>query len=550
MRRRLTLLSGLAVAVSVVIASLLAYFAVAHQLRDEVDDSLRGSGRMAVRLSERGPGGPQIFQKRLEQAPGGVPGVQGATEAPPPIPLGGPRQNAQIVTSNGDVLGRVTANGSPIPQKKLYQEVAAGEHGATFTDVDANGEHLRVYAQPIGDGIAFVSARSVEEIDHVLNQLRWLLLFVVIGGTALAALLGRAVADASIAPITRLEEGARHVADTNDLTRRIEVGGPEETQSLAIQFNNMLAALETSAAALGASLESQRRLIADTSHELRTPITSLRTNIEVLHSIDRLDATERTDLLDEVEGELQELGALIEDVIELARGDEPGAESAPELEPVRLDTLVAEIADRVHRHWPGIEFALETDETRIQGTPDRARPRRPQPARQRGQVEPARRHRRGDRARRRGRRARPRRRHSARGAGPDLRPVLPRAGRRGAARVRPRARDRAPGGRLTRGHGDGGERRWRRCALHAAAAGRGAGRHARDLSTPGAAVIDWSILAPIGALREQSIAPSPYSGAAAASSSSPAAARASASDRNDSTRMALPSRHSIICARG
>jgi two-component system sensor histidine kinase MprB len=382
MRRRLTLLSGLAVAVTVVIASAIAYFAVAHQLRDEVDDSLRGAGRVAVRFSEGDPGDRKAFERRLllqRALPAPVPGqpqdssrpdvLKGADPGEERIPLGGPRQSAQIVTAAGQVLGPPGIAGA-LPPKALFREVAAGEKPATFTDVDVEGDHLRVYAQPVGDGLAFVSARSVEEIDDVLGQLRLLLLFVVIGGTLLAALMGRAVATASIAPITRLEEGARHVAETNDLTRRIDVDGPDETRTLAIQFNTMLEALEGSAAALGASVESQRRLIADTSHELRTPITSLRTNIEVLHAVDRLSDRERTELLNEVEGELEELGALIEDVIELARGDEPGA-AAMEPEPVRLDTLVADVADRVGRHWPEVDFKIDAEEARIQGAPDR-----------------------------------------------------------------------------------------------------------------------------------------------------------------------------------
>ncbi len=376
MRRRLTLLSGAAVAVTVVIAALIAYFAVAHQLHSEVDDSLEDAGRVADRFTAR----PQIIQRLRREngdvlprfSPRGSPGGAGGPPAGIPVPppdLGGPRLNGILVTADGKTLGQFGPDGE-IPNEKLFAEVAGGERGATFADVDSGDDHLRVYAQPVGDGLAFVSARTVNEVDEVLNQLRVLLLLLCVGGTALAAFAGRAVATASIAPITRLEEGARHVAATNDLTRRIEVGGPGETRSLAIQFNSMLEALERSAAALGASVESQRRLIADTSHELRTPITSLRTNIEVLHQVERLEPAERGALLNEVEGELEELSVLIEDVIELARGDEPGA-SMPDPEPVRLDTLVAEVSGRVARHWPAVKFEVDAEEARIQGSPDR-----------------------------------------------------------------------------------------------------------------------------------------------------------------------------------
>ena len=69
MRRRLTLLSGLAVAVTVVIASAIAYFAVQSQLRGEVDDSLRGAGRIADRFSADGRFDRRLFQQRLPAPP-------------------------------------------------------------------------------------------------------------------------------------------------------------------------------------------------------------------------------------------------------------------------------------------------------------------------------------------------------------------------------------------------------------------------------------------------------------------------------------------------
>ena len=89
------------------------------------------------------------------------------------------------------------------------------------------------------------------------------------------------------------------------------------------------------------SVAAQRQLVADASHELRTPITSLRTNIEVLAESEALPADERARLLRDVEEQTTELGMLVADLIELARGDEPRRES----EDVRLDDLVAEAVD-------------------------------------------------------------------------------------------------------------------------------------------------------------------------------------------------------------
>ena len=77
--------------------------------------------------------------------------------------------------------------------------------------------------------------------------------------------------------------------------------------------------------ALDASVSVQRQLVADTSHELRTPMASLRTNIEVLQQSPSLPQAERERVLADVVAQLEQLTALINDVIELARGRRAGA---------------------------------------------------------------------------------------------------------------------------------------------------------------------------------------------------------------------------------
>ena len=76
------------------------------------------------------------------------------------------------------------------------------------------------------------------------------------------------------------------------------------------------------------SQAAQRQLVADASHELRTPVTALRTNAELLLEQEDLTADQRRVLLDDVVDQTEELTALVADLIELARGDEPAEEVA------------------------------------------------------------------------------------------------------------------------------------------------------------------------------------------------------------------------------
>jgi two-component system sensor histidine kinase MprB len=129
----------------------------------------------------------------------------------------------------------------------------------------------------------------------------------------------------------------------------------------------MLDRLETSRAAVDESVRAQRQLVADASHELRTPVTSLRTNVEVLLAGGALSDEDRERLLSDVVEQSEELSALVGDLIELARGDQP-IESSDD---VRLDGIVEEAVDRARRNAPGIEFETEIEPVVVDGVPER-----------------------------------------------------------------------------------------------------------------------------------------------------------------------------------
>jgi two-component system sensor histidine kinase MprB len=215
------------------------------------------------------------------------------------------------------------------------------------------------------------------EDARLLQHLRGALTVIALGGIALAALLGRLVADAVIAPVGRLTRAAEHVARTRDLSERIDTDGaerlahPDEIGRLAVSFNAMLDALERSMNALDASVHAQRQLVADASHELRTPLTSLRTNIEILQQAPNIDPADREQLFAEVIEQIEELTLLVGDLIDLARGEEPPADT----EDVRLDQVVREAAERARRlaGWVGSDtpLSVELEPVVLPGVPAR-----------------------------------------------------------------------------------------------------------------------------------------------------------------------------------
>ena len=348
--RRLTLLSALAAGATVVLACAAAYLATRGELRGQIDGSLRAQTR--------------ALQVRVGIRPDGPPPLPGE-----PRPRGGLASGfAQLVRPDGSVDRLRGADDVRIPVSEADVEAAAAPDRAPFlSDRRSDGVHLRVMTVPIPGAGSVVFARSLNGVDSVLDRLRFALIVLCLVGTGLAAALGRLFSRRVMKPVADLTAAAEHIEATGDLDRRIGASGDDELGRLARRFDAMLERLGASQAALAASLDTQRRLVADASHELRTPVTSLRTNAEVVLDADDLSPGERDALLRDVVTQAEELGELVTDIIELARDGDAGAA----VEDVRLDRLVAEAVERAELYAPDVTFAADLEPCVVEAAPDR-----------------------------------------------------------------------------------------------------------------------------------------------------------------------------------
>jgi two-component system sensor histidine kinase MprB len=358
LRTRIAAAAGLAVALAVAAAAVAVYLGVRGELRGEVDDSLRERAETIVDRGRRGPGRPG--------APGG-PGFGPPGESVPRFPLeapaepfGGPEGFVQLVLPGGRAV-RFRDERERLPVDERAGAIAREGSGEDLTDTTVDGTHLRVLTAGLGPGGAIQVARPLEEIDRQLDKIVLVLLVVGAGGVALGAALGAAVASTALAPIARFTRRTEELAADPDPSERMEVVGRDELTRLAGSFNTTLDALET-------SVEAQRHLVADASHELRTPIASLRANIQTLGEADRLPPPEREALRSDIVEELDELTALVADIVELARGAKPGRAE----DDVRLDQLVETAVERARgRAGDAVAFFVDAEPTLVRGDPQR-----------------------------------------------------------------------------------------------------------------------------------------------------------------------------------
>ncbi|HEX5895895.1 MAG TPA: HAMP domain-containing sensor histidine kinase [Thermoleophilaceae bacterium] len=355
LRTRIAAAAGVVVALVVLVAAAAIYIGVRAELRGEVDRSLRDRAGAIARLADGPRPGVGPADRPLDGRD-----RRGGLALPPPEPFGGPEGFAQLVLPSGRVLRRPGSEES-LPVDARAREIARSGSGEYLTDTTVNDTHLRVLTRGAGDNGAVQLARPLDEVDRQLDRVVLVLLLVGAAGVALGAALGALVARTALSPVASFTRRTEELAGDGDTSQRIHTERTDELGRLARTFNTTLDALER-------SVEAQRHLVADASHELRTPIASLRANIQTLEHDQRLPAAERESLRADILQQLDELTSLVADIVELARGTKPGEL----VDDVRVDRIVEAVAARAGaRTQDGVTVDVRTEPTLVRGEPER-----------------------------------------------------------------------------------------------------------------------------------------------------------------------------------
>ena len=236
------------------------------------------------------------------------------------------------------------------------------EDGTSTAVADVRDVEMRMSARRwpsswSGDGV-LVAMRPTEFAQQQLGGLVAVLWVAGIITLIATTIVGWLVSGRAVRPLAELAETTDAIGETEDLSQRLPpVKADDEVGRLTDSFNTMLERLEETRGRLAASLEAWRQFVADASHELRSPLTTIRGNAGFL--IDRPDAdqSDRAEAIADVAAEADRMSLLVDDLLMLARGDE-GLGFAER--PVDLTLLAAGIGRRAERL--GIDLDVRTEE--------------------------------------------------------------------------------------------------------------------------------------------------------------------------------------------
>ena len=234
----------------------------------------------------------------------------------------------------------------PPPPEEVarWRQLDSGERGELETAIGP-AEYLAVPVEVRGRNlgtfvVADYTAGEREEVDDAVRIVGAVAAGVLLVGTVVAFFTAGRV----LRPLRDLRDGARSITGT-DMSQRIEVEGDDELADLGRAFNRMLDRLAIAFA-------TQRDFIRDISHELRTPIAVVRGHLELLAEIDPANRRERDATIGLVTGELDRMSRFVDDLLLLAKSDQP---NFLQLETVRVGDLCQELAQKVRglaeRDW-------------------------------------------------------------------------------------------------------------------------------------------------------------------------------------------------------
>ena len=315
--------------------SVLAVVTYAEQrsfLQGRLDQQVKGaSGAVSRALDEAGylpagtksPGSGRFPGPAASDDGTPAPGAPRGGGLPPNLNLP-PGTYGQRREASGAVLGQILFSyGQAAPPAPRIPARVPIRRLLTVGSVGSSGLRYRVYAShdPEDTGITLVAVPQ-REVDQTLSRLLLVEALVIAGVLAALGLTAFFVVRLGLRPLDRMEVTAGQIA-AGELSHRVSPASSRtEVGRLGLALNAMLDRLEQAFAQRTASEDRLRQFLADASHELRTPLAAIRGYAELFRMGATRDAAGTELAMRRIEDESKRMGALVEDLLTLARLDE------------------------------------------------------------------------------------------------------------------------------------------------------------------------------------------------------------------------------------
>ena len=340
-RVRVTVLAAGAFAIVLAVAA----FTLLRVLENALVDDVRSANKQALEV--------QAMRLIAGGVPDGADMVLTPAGAAYELPAAGTRSVIAFApdeqTFSALPLPADGATTSSLPVDVMFER-ALPPAGAQALGIAGSPDNFAVASLRVG-GVVLATATSLDNVADAIDTTRRLLWLIGPALVALVAGLAWLLAGRALRPVHAVTSRVASIG-SQSLHERVPVpGSGDEIAELATTMNEMLGRLETAST-------SSRRLVSDASHELRTPVAVMRTELEVAR---RAAANDWDDTSAVLLGELDRLQGLIDDLLLLARGDERGFECTP-------FSMVDVARDVAARSWPvPVEVEVAGEVTEVVG---------------------------------------------------------------------------------------------------------------------------------------------------------------------------------------
>ncbi|MCW2925665.1 MAG: integral rane sensor signal transduction histidine kinase [Thermoleophilia bacterium] len=378
-RTRLTLLTCVAIALTLVAASFVTYSLARSEAYSQIDDALERRVKLTRAFEEVRAKRPSDDASRdqVPRVPGTSPGAAGGfsrvlgndgteqTPTPPSPPANqANRSNPARVRSQDlpeELRDEFRQGDVQLPITAGAKRIAAGRGQSLLREtLTVGGRRYRFVSGRVNDRYTVQVARPIAETEDFLHRLVLLLGAVTGGGVLIGVVAAFVVTRTASQPVHRLTELTAAVRESGDLSKRVEVTGNDDLGRLARNVNAMLEELERAAV-------RQQRLVDDASHQLRTPLASIRTNMDVLMRTTSLDGDIAREVMADLSAQTDELTSLVRDLVDLASSVESDVERGP----VRLEEVAMEALRRVRGAFERLEFETDVEHATAFGSEER-----------------------------------------------------------------------------------------------------------------------------------------------------------------------------------